>query len=62
MRNLLLPSHFCLSVDLSSRLKLLSILSQQNSTSNDGVVTHDGLVVIYVGSAAGAIVAVDGLA
>jgi hypothetical protein len=57
--NLFLPTHLSLSVDLSSWLKLLAILTEKDSACNDSIITHDGLVVIDVCGAVGAIVVVS---
>lgn len=58
MGNLLLPTHLRFPVDLSSWLEFLSVLPEKDGTSNDGVVSHDRLMVVNVGSAARAVVAV----
>lgn len=59
MGNLLLPTHLCLSINLSSRLKLLSFLTQQNSAGDDRIITHNRLVMVNMSSAIWAVVAVD---
>lgn len=58
MGNLFLPAHLGLSVDLSSRLKLLALLTEKDGSGNDSIISHDGLVVVHVGGAARAVVAV----
>ena len=57
VRDLRLPSQPVLTVDLYSDLEALGALQQAGS--HDNVVAHDGLVVVRVGGAVGAVVAVD---
>lgn len=60
--NLLLPAETILSEDLGCGLEGLAGLGEDTCAEDDGVVTHDGLVVVDVGGAVGAVVAVDVLA
>jgi hypothetical protein len=61
LRTLRLPRHLGLPVNLSQRLEVLPAIDQ-HSPQDDRIGAHDLLVVVGVGSAVGAIVAVDGLA
>lgn len=62
MSNLLLPRKSVLAKDLGGRLEALATLGQETSAQDDGVIAHNGLVVVDVGGAVGAVVAVDVLA
>lgn len=59
--NLLLPVHLLLAVDLGTRLEALALV-EQDGADDDLVGTHDVLVVVWVGGAGLAEVAVDGVA
>lgn len=59
--NLLLPGQLGLAEDLSGRLELFALV-QQAGAQNDLVVAQGGLVVVGVGGAVGAVVAVHRLA
>ena len=56
--NLLLPRHADLPIDLSTELQVLSIV-EQDGANDVLVIAHDGLVVVDVGGAVAAVVAVD---
>jgi len=58
--NLWLPAHLGLAEDLRRRLELLPAVQQHGA--DDDLVAHDGLVVVDVRGAVGAVVAIDGLA
>ena len=60
MRNLLLPRQSILAVNLCGRLQILAALEQGGA--DDDLGAEDGLVVVGVGGAVGAVVAVDVLA
>jgi len=60
MRNLLLPVHLRLAVDLSVGFPVLA--SVEEDGADDDFRAHDGLVVVDMGGAVGAVVAVDGVA
>ena len=60
LRNLRLPAHLGLAEDLSSRLQVLA--SVEEDGTDDDLIAHDGLVVVDMGGAIGAVVAVDRLA
>jgi len=60
MCHLRLPGETILAEDLRSDLEILGAL-EQAGTDHD-LVTEDGLVVVHVGGAIGAVVAVDRLA
>lgn len=57
MRQLRLPSQTVFSEDLSAELEVLGAL--QEGGAHDDFVAHDGLVVVGVGGAVRAVVAVD---
>ena len=59
MRDLRLPFQTVFTVDLGCDLEVFGALQQAGS--HDNVVAHDGLVVVGMGSAVGAVVAVDGV-
>lgn len=61
LRNLLLPLHFILAVNLRPDPEILSALREQCRPRNDGIRTHNFLVVVDVGGAFRAVVAVDTL-
>ena len=58
--NLRLPRHLSLAPDLGSRLPLLRAVEEDGSDHELGA--HDSLMVVDVGGAVGAIVAIDILA
>lgn len=60
VRNLLLPGHLVLAVDLGGGGELLALLNEDGA--EDVFVAHDGLLVVRVGRAGRAVVAVDWLA
>lgn len=60
MRHLGLPGEAILAEDLSRDLEVLGALQQAGA--DDDLVAQDGLVVVDVGGAVGAVVAVDVLA
>lgn len=60
LRNLRLPAHLGLPEDLSARLQVLAAIEEDGT--DDELVAHDGLVVVDVARAVGAIVAVYRLA
>jgi len=60
VRHLRLPGVTILAEDLRSDLEILGTLQQAGA--DDDLVTEDGLVVVHVGGAVGAVVAVDWLA
>lgn len=60
LRNLRLPAHLRLAKDLSSGLQIFAAIKEHGT--HDELVAHDGLVVVDMGSAVGAVVAVDRLA
>lgn len=62
VRNLLLPRHLGLAVNLRAGLEVLALAAEEHGARNDGVGAHDLLVVVDVGRAVGAVVAVHGLA
>lgn len=59
MRNLRLPGQPILAVDLGRDLEAFAALQQAGP--HDNLVAQDGLVVVDVGGAVRAIVAVDGV-
>lgn len=60
VRHLRLPGQTILAEDLRRDLEVLGAL-QQAGADND-LVAQDGLMVVHVGGAVGAVVAMDGLA
>ena len=60
MRHLRLPGETVLAEDLGRDLEILGALQQAGA--DDDLVAEDGLVVVHVGGAVGAVVAVDGFA
>ena len=60
MRNLLLPGHLRLAVDLGVGLPVLASIEENGAHDDFGA--HDRLVVVDVGGSVGAVVAVDGVA
>lgn len=60
MCNLLLPLQLVLAIDLRNGIKLLALLQQNRS--EDDLVWHDGLLVVRVRGAVGAVEAVDWIA
>ena len=61
MRQLRLPPQPILAEDLSGNGPLLAAV-EESGADDDLVVAHDGLVVVDVGGAVGAVVAVDWVA
>lgn len=59
LRNFLLPSRTVLAVYFSSRLEALTALVKKSSAKNDRIGAHGFLMVVHVGGAIGAIIAVD---
>lgn len=62
LRNLLLPLQLGLAIDFGADVEILAAFRQQGGTEDDGVWAHDLLMVVDVGGAVWAIVAVDRLA
>ena len=62
MRNLLLPLHLVLAVDLRADVKVLAGLRQQRRADHDGVRAHDLLVMVDVRCALRAVIAIYGVA
>lgn len=60
--DLLLPAQAVLSEDLGGGLEGFAALGQETGSQDDLVVAEGGLVVVDVGRAVGAVVAVDGVA
>lgn len=60
--NLLLPLQLILSINFRTSIKLLQALRQQSRAQDQLVFAKSGLVVVYVGSAVLAIVAMHRLA
>ena len=56
-RNLLLPAHLVLAVDLSCSIELLALLEQHRA--QDDLVWHNGLHMVWVRGAAWAVVALN---
>lgn len=61
MRNLRLPRHAIFAEDLRGDFEIFGAF-EQTGADDDLVVTHNGLMVVYVGGAVGAVVAVNGFA
>lgn len=57
MGNLILPRPTILSIDLSRDLEVLAAL--QEARANDNLIAQHGLLVVDVGGAVGAVVAID---
>jgi len=62
VRNLLLPLHLVLAVDLRANVKVLAGLREQRRADDNGVRAHDLLVVVDVRRAFGAVIAIYGVA